>query len=179
MGVFQDAAVAGGSGRFELYTVAPSRAPVTGSGGLVVRPAYAYDDAPDPNLVVIPAHTATPATAEWLRDVAPTTDLIMSVCTGAFVLAESGLLDGLTATTHHQSYDAFEQMFPKVTLVRGRRFVEHERVASAGGLTSGIDLSLRVVDRYLGRDAAEQTARYMEYESRRFTGEGPPLRDWA
>jgi transcriptional regulator GlxA family with amidase domain len=177
--VFQDAAVAHALGRFELFTVAPSHEPVTGSGGLVVTPNYAYDDAPQPNLVVIPAHNATPETHAWLRRVAPKTDLMMSVCTGAFVLAETGLLDGLTATTHHQSYDDFERMFQKVKLLRNERFVEHDRVASAGGLTSGIDLSLRVVDRYLGRQPAEQTASYMEYESRRWTGETSSAPTWT
>jgi transcriptional regulator GlxA family with amidase domain len=90
----------------------------------------------------------------------------MSVCTGAFVLAQTGLLDGKTATTHHQSWDDFESSFPKITLVRGKRFVEHDHVATAGGLTSGIDLALRVVERYLGAAGAAATARYMEYASR-------------
>ena len=100
---------------------------------------------------------------QWLRDAAQRADLVMSVCTGAYVLAEAGLLDGKSATTHHESWDDFAATFPRVRLVRGRRFVEHEHVATAGGLTSGIDLALRVVERYLGRDAAVLTARYMEY----------------
>src|SRR5215204_236125 len=79
------------------------------------------------------------------------------------VLAQTGLLNGKTAATHHQSYDSLASRFPKVRLVRGQRFVEHDHVASAGGLTSGIDLALRVVERYLGRKAADATARYMEY----------------
>jgi transcriptional regulator GlxA family with amidase domain len=99
----------------------------------------------------------------WLREVARRADLLMSVCTGAFVLAQTGLLDGRTATTHHQSYDALASEFPKVRVVRGRRFVEHDHIASAGGLTSGIDLALRVVERYLGRPAANATTGYMEY----------------
>ena len=88
----------------------------------------------------------------------------MSVCTGAFVVAEAGFLDGKTATTHHQSCDDLERPFPSVRVLRGRRFVEHDHVATAGGLSSGIDLALRVVERYLGRAAADATAEYMEYE---------------
>jgi transcriptional regulator GlxA family with amidase domain len=162
----QDAAVAHAGAAFDLFTVSTSRKPVTGSGGLVVVPRYAFGSAPQPHVVVIPAHTPTAQTLAWLRKVARRADLVMSVCTGAFVLAQTGLLDGKTATTHHQSYDAFAQMFPKVKLVRGRRFVEHGNLATAGGLTSGIDLALHVVDRYLGRAGAEATADYMEYESR-------------
>jgi len=160
---FQDAAVAHAAGRFELYTVGPSREPLAGSAGLAVQPAYAFDDAPVPHVVVIPAHAPSAQTVPWLQRVAERADLVMSVCTGAFVLADTGLLDGKTATTHHGSWDDFERTYPKIELVRGTRFVEHEHVATAGGLTSGIDLALRTVERYLGRDAADQTAAYMEY----------------
>jgi transcriptional regulator GlxA family with amidase domain len=162
--VFQDAAVAGGAASFELFTVAESTDPVDASGGLRIMPTYSYDDAPQPNVVVVPAHQSSERTLAWLRKVAPQADLVMSVCTGAFVVAEAGLLDGKTATTHHESYDQLASSFPSVRVVRDRRFVEHERVATAGGLTSGIDLALRVVERYLGRDAADVTAAYMEYE---------------
>jgi transcriptional regulator GlxA family with amidase domain len=132
----------------------------------VITPTYSYETAPDPNVVVVPAHDSTERTVQWLRDAGRRADLVMSVCTGAFVLAATGLLDGKTATAHHQFYDALASDFPKVRVVRGRRFVEHERVATAGGLTSGIDLALRVVERYLGRQAADATARYMEYVRR-------------
>jgi transcriptional regulator GlxA family with amidase domain len=161
--VFCDAAVARARGQFELFTVSASTDPVEGNSGLGIVPRYAYDAAPRPHVVVIPAHNATGETVAWLRHVAPRADLLMSVCTGAFVLAQTGLLDGKTATTHHGSYSAFAAEFPKVKLLRGRRYVEHERVATAGGLTSGIDLALRVVERYLGRPAATATARYLEY----------------
>jgi transcriptional regulator GlxA family with amidase domain len=160
---FQDAAVAGGPGQFELYTVSSSTDTVAGSGGLTVSPSYSYADAPQPHVVVIPAHNATEETVEWLRHVSGRADLLMSVCTGAFVLAETGLLDGKTATTHHGSWDDFEATYPKVTLLRGRRYVENGNLATAGGLTSGVDLALRVVERYLGRDAADATLEYMEY----------------
>jgi len=163
--VFQDAAIYGGLGRFELFTASDATDPVEASGGLRITPTYSFDDAPQPHVVVVPAHDASPATSDWLRHVAPSAQLLMSVCTGAFVLAETGLLDGKTATTHHGSYDDFAAMFPRIKLVRGQRFVEHAHVATAGGLTSGIDLALRVVERYLGSEGAAATAQYMEYSS--------------
>jgi transcriptional regulator GlxA family with amidase domain len=89
------------------------------------------------------------------------------VCTGAFVLGHAGLLAGKRATTHHDFHDRFAAQFPDVKLERGVRFVEGApNLATAGGLTSGIDLALRVVERYFGRDVAERTANYMEYQSR-------------
>jgi transcriptional regulator GlxA family with amidase domain len=90
----------------------------------------------------------------------------MSVCTGAFQLGAAGLLDGKRATTHHDAFENFKKQFPKVTLIEGQRFVQSDDVIyTAGGLTSGIDLALHVVERYYGRQAAMDTAKYMEYES--------------
>jgi transcriptional regulator GlxA family with amidase domain len=166
---FQDAGAGTGSGSpFELYTVAETDGLVEATAGLRLQPHYTYASAPQPNVIVVPAHHATAATHDWLRRRAGRAQVVMSVCTGAFVLAEAGLLDGRTATTHHQFFDDFEASFPNVALVRGQRFVEHERIATAAGLTSGIDLALRVVERYLGRVAANETAAYMEHESPRW-----------
>jgi len=97
---------------------------------------------------------------------ATSTDLIMSVCTGAFQLGKAGLLAGKSATTHHDFFDQFAKAFPDINLKRGLRFVEEEKVSSAGGLTSGIDLALHVVERYFGREVAQTTAAYMEYQSK-------------
>ena len=91
----------------------------------------------------------------------------MSVCTGAFVLGHAGLLKGKRATTHHDFQDRLAEQFRDVKVERGVRFVEGApNLATAGGLTSGIDLALRVVERYFGRAVAQRTASYMEYQSR-------------
>jgi transcriptional regulator GlxA family with amidase domain len=166
---FQDAgAGTGGSSPFRLFTVAPSKKTVHATAGLKLVPHHTYRNAPQPNVIVVPAHHWTSATLRFLRLRSPKTDLVMSVCTGAFILAEAGLLANRTATTHHDFFDEFESSFPSVRLVRGERFVEHDRVATAAGLTSGIDLALRVVERYLGRKTAAGTARYMEHDSARW-----------
>ncbi len=165
--VFQDVgAETGGRSPFELFTVAESAESLSATGGLTVVPHHTYDKAPQPDVVVVPAHHATDATRGWLKQAAASADLVMSVCTGAYILAEAGLLDGLEATTHHGFHSDFAGQFPKVKLVADKRYVEHDRIATAAGLTSGIDLALRVVERYLGQEAATKTARYMEHESR-------------
>jgi len=86
------------------------------------------------------------------------------VCTGAFKVAATGLFDGRIATTHHDFFEDFATRFPKVRLERNARFVQSgPHLFSAGGLTSGIDLALAIVERFYGADAANATARYMEY----------------
>jgi len=150
---------------FRLFTVAERRDPVRVTGGLQIVPDHSVHEAPAPRVIVIPAHRSSPRLLEWIKKASTTADLTMSVCTGAFALARTGLLDGRPATTHHQFLDRFAREFPKVEVRRGLRYVESGKVATAGGLTSGIDLALHVVDRYFGRAVAESTAGYMEYQS--------------
>jgi len=150
---------------FELYTVGPSEDVLRMTGGLQVKPNYGIANAPQPNVIVVPAQKTTQETRDWLKSAAAGTDMTMSVCTGAFQLARVGLFDGLPATTHHEYFDAFHEEFPDVELRRGQRFVDNGRIASSGGLTSGIDLALHIVARYHGVEAAAATAAYMEYKS--------------
>jgi transcriptional regulator GlxA family with amidase domain len=150
---------------FELFTVGPDEDLLKFTGGLQVKPHYSIEDSPQPHVIVIPAQGATDKSREWLRAASAGTDMTMSVCTGAFQLARVGLLDGKPATTHHDFWDKFAKEFPKVELRRGSRFVDNGRIATAGGLTSGIDLALHVVSRYFGADTAAATAQYMEYSS--------------
>ncbi len=117
-------------------------------------------------MVVIPAQLGSAALHQWLVKILPSTDVMMSVCTGAFHLAKTGLLKGKAATTHHDFFDRLAKQYPDIDVKRGLRFVEGEKISTAGGLTSGIDLALRVVERYFGRDMAQATATYMEYQSK-------------
>ena len=151
---------------FSLYTVSDKTEPIEASAGMKIIPDYTFETAPAPKIVVIPAQTGSPALHAWLRKIVDSTDVTMSVCTGAFQLGRAGLLAGKEATTHHDFFDSFARAFPDVKLKRGLRFVEGPKISTAGGLTSGIDLALRVVERYFGREAAEQTAFYMEYQSK-------------
>lgn len=161
--VFQDT-MTGDEMAFQLFTVSEKTEMVEGSAGLKLVPDYTFANAPECKVIVIPAQKGSAGLHEWLRKVSPTTDVTMSVCTGAFQLAKAGLLDGKTATTHHDFLDQLEEKFPKVKVRRGVRFVEGERISTAGGLSSGIDLALRVVERYFGRQIAQRTATYMEYQ---------------
>ncbi|HEX7727723.1 MAG TPA: DJ-1/PfpI family protein [Terracidiphilus sp.] len=150
---------------FSLYTVAETAAPITAGGGLKITPNYTVANAPEPKVIVIPAQSpASEATKAWIRNATRSTDVTMSVCTGAFVLASTGLLSGKAATTHHGAYVDLAMQYPDIHVQRGARFVETGNLATAGGLTSGMDLALRVVERYFGRDVASQTASLLEYQ---------------
>ncbi len=149
---------------FTPYTVSDTRDPVMLGRGLTIVPTHTYSDAPAPRVIVMGAQSGqTPAKIAWIREMAKSADVVMSVCTGAFLLAKTGLLDGLRATTHHDYYDAFANAYPNVTLVRGPRFVDNGKYKTAGGLTSGFELALHVVQQYYGDQRATMLARYLEY----------------
>jgi len=149
---------------FNPYLVSDKVLPLDATDDLRIVPRYTYANAPAPHIVVVGAQGGRSATKlAWLREQEQQADVVMSVCTGAFVLGAAGMLDGKLATTHHEFYDKFAATYPRAHLVRGPRFVENEKVSCAGGLTSGIELALHVVERYYGREIADRTAYYMEY----------------
>ena len=162
--VFNDV-IAASHRPFQLYTVSDKTAPIRAGGGMKIVPDYTFANAPAPKVIVIPAQSEpSKAMLDWIRQSSKNTDVTMSVCTGAFVLAKTGLLDGKSATTFHAAFNSFATEFPKIQLKRGARFVENGNLASSGGLSSGIDLALRVVERYYGREVATKTAYNMEYQ---------------
>ena len=163
--VFQDTPLPGhdGEGAFVQYLVGPAMTAVEATAGMQLMPRYTFANMPRPDIVVVGAQRGSPELVPWLQKQAQTAEVMMSVCTGAFKFGHAGLFDGKSATTHHDFYDAFEKQFPKVKLVRGPRFVDEGRVVSAGGLTSGIDLALHVVERMHGRQVADDVAGYMEF----------------
>lgn len=166
--VFQDVMIHGRhEAPFNLYTVAETTKPIRASAGLQLVPDYTLENAPAPKVVVIPAQGGkSEAMLGWIRRTAKDADVTMSVCTGAFLLAKTGLLAGKQATTHHTAFSEFAMEFPDVRLKRGARFVVDGNLATSGGLSSGIDLALNVVERYYGREVATKTAFQMEYQGK-------------
>jgi putative intracellular protease/amidase len=153
---------------YELYTVAAGTAPIQSAGGnrpgLTITPDYDFAHAPKPDIVVVPAQQGSPELEAWLKRIHAEHVTIMSVCTGAFKLAQAGLLDGKQATTHHWYFGNFAREFPDVKLVKQVRYVQADPVTfTAGGLTSGVDLALHMVADRFGQDVAQQTADFMEY----------------
>jgi transcriptional regulator GlxA family with amidase domain len=149
---------------FTLIVVSDTTNPIRMTGGLTVTPDYTFDNAPDASIIVVPAQSGAKGLSEWLRARHAKGQVVMSVCTGAFKLADAGLLKGKHATTHHDFHEAFAEKFPDVTLEPGDRFVQADATTfTAGGLTSGIDLALHLVALYFGPDAAARTAKFMEH----------------
>lgn len=154
------------------YVVSDGTAPFRLENGVAVAPDYAFDTAPRPDVVIIgsqPAKGSGKAMA-WLKQVRAQGGTVMSVCTGADWLAQSGLLDGLEATTHHAAIETYRSKYTAIKFVSGKRYVESDpRLFTAGGYTAGLDLALHIVDERFGRATAADIAHRLEYQGTGWT----------
>jgi len=154
---------------FEVFTIAREGGLVRARAGLVVHPDHGLTDHPPIDLLLVPGGVVTqeleqPAVIEWMARTAATTQLVASVCTGSFLLAQAGLLDGRTATTHWEDIPDMRAMFPAVRTVEQRRWVDEGAVVTSAGISAGIDMSLHLVERLAGRELALKTARQMDFD---------------
>ncbi|MCX5653915.1 MAG: DJ-1/PfpI family protein [Planctomycetota bacterium] len=146
---------------FRVVTVAASTEPLKTMGGVTVKPDFAYKDAPKADVVVIPGgdmHNVTPAGMDWIRQASKDSEITLSVCMGAFLLARAQLLDGISATTHHWGLASLQKAAPKCKVVAGQRYVDNGRIITTAGVTAGIDGALHIVERLLGSQAARWTS---------------------
>jgi transcriptional regulator GlxA family with amidase domain len=178
-GPFEVFSITGRSGdatHFNVYTVAEHSRPVVARNGLSVNPEHALDDHPRPNVLVVPGGAGTrremnrAPLLDWIKRVEPGCELVLSVCTGALLLARAGLLDGLRATTHHEVLDTLREVAPRTEIMTGVRYVDNGRIIVAAGIAAGIDASLHAVARLVGEETARKTASHMEYDWRPIGG---------
>jgi transcriptional regulator GlxA family with amidase domain len=154
---------------FDVVTVAEKPGPVLTRNGLSVNPYYTLTDCPKPDIVLVPGGWGTRkemnnlALIDWIRQTANSAELVLSVCTGALLLGKAGLIDGLEVTTHHVGFDLLREIVPTSTVHENRRYVDTGKVVTSAGIAAGIDMSLHIVERLLGKDVALATAKHMEY----------------
>ncbi len=158
-----------GQAGFGVYTVSADGSKVTTAMGLSVTPDYAFESMPEADVILVPggnihAAAADKQTRKWLQQQAEVSDYVVSVCTGSHILAGSGLLDGLTATTFHSALDDLQEDNPKITVVDDVRFVDNGKIITSAGLSSGIDAALHVVSRAHGLERAKTVAMHLEYD---------------
>lgn len=160
-----------GERELELCTAAITREPVRLRGGLRVVPDHTFGSEPRAGAIVVPGGPGTRDEAAWRPVVAwlsarRETPLVASVCTGAFLLARVGILDGLRASTHHSRLEELRGQHPEIEVVTDQRVVDEGAVVTAGGVTAGIDLGLHLVERFYGPELAARVAAVMEYPPR-------------
>jgi len=154
---------------FEVLVIAESTEPVVATGGLRVLPDATLETCPALDILVVPGGWGTrkqisnQRVLTWIAERAKEVETLTSVCTGAMLLGQTGVLDGRRATTHWRSLDWMRQSFPTVTVEDKLHVVEHDEVLTSAGISAGIDMALLVVARYFGDAVGRATARHMEY----------------
>jgi transcriptional regulator GlxA family with amidase domain len=153
---------------FRVVTISAADRLITCSGGLLVQPQATISNHPPLDILLVPGgHVddvlANPQLLEWIVQQDQLTKLTTSVCTGALVLAKCGLLSQHRATTHWGALERLRQRHPDVEVLAETRFVDEGHIITSAGVSAGIDMSLHIVSRLFGEEAAAMAARGMEY----------------
>lgn len=155
---------------FHVYTIAEKSGPVIARNGLSVNPNFTLADSPQPDILLVPGGRGSRTVVQnetlinWVQAQARRVELLLSVCTGALVLAKAGLLEGLSATTHFQAFSELQELAPHTTLCPDQRYVDNGQIVLSAGVSAGIDMALYIVSRLLGEEQANETARHMQYD---------------
>jgi len=152
---------------FAVCTLARRPGPVRARAGLRLVPDHTLADHPPLGCAIVPggvidAELGQPDLMAWITAQARSAQVLASVCTGALLLAETGVLDGLAATTHWEDLDALRALRPAVRVQGGVRWVDQGRIVTSAGIAAGIDMSLHLVQRLHSRELALRTARQMD-----------------
>ena len=163
---------------FRVFTVA-QQSPVVARNGLTIVPDYTLENCPETDIFLVPGGGSygadgtpfgsrremhNPLLIKWIQERAATAELVLSVCTGALILAKAGLLDGLKATTHYRALESLREIAPNTEVLDNVRYVDNGKVILSAGVSAGIDMSFYVVAQLLGSEVAAQGARYAQYD---------------
>lgn len=154
---------------FRVFSIARTRDPVRARAGLTLLPDHGFADAPQVDVLIVPGGVVERVmrcteTLPWVARTSGRATLTASVCTGAFVLAASGVLTGGPVTTHWEDLADLSRAFPGLDVQPGVRWVDQGRVVTSAGISAGIDMSLHLVTRLAGEALALRTARQMDFQ---------------
>lgn len=156
---------------FKVYTVAQTKELINTCNGLKVQPDYDFCDAPHSDILIIPGgygaekiEINNSELINWIKKNFNNVDIMASVCTGAFLLAKAGLLDGRKATTHWMDIDRLEEEYIKIKVQRNAKFIDESPIITSGGISAGINMSFYIIKKLLGEKIASNTAKRMEYD---------------
>jgi len=153
---------------FNTFTIGFGAAEIKTRGGLRVQPHYSIQNHPPLDVLIVPGGVVTEVLnsdplISWIQKCAAGTEVTASVCTGAFLLAKAGLVDGQTVTTHWEDLSDLSKMFPKVKTQSGVRWIDNGKIITSAGISAGLDMSLHLVEKLENKNLALKTARQMDY----------------
>ncbi len=157
-----------GAKDWNVFLIAESKEPISAREDFKVLPHYSIQDHPQIDLLIVAGGVQNdemnkPNIIQWVTSVDQEAKKVASVCTGAFILANTGLLDGTTITTHWDDISDLRSQFPNLNVVENQRWVESGKYITSGGISAGIDMSLHLVSELHSYELAKNTAHIMEY----------------
>jgi transcriptional regulator GlxA family with amidase domain len=167
-----------GKNLFDVYTVSRESKPVMARNNLSINPDYSFRDCPRPDILVVPGGFGTRrekhnlSVLEFIKQQTEQAERVLSVCSGALLLAKAGLLDGLHATTHRGALTELRGDAPTAIVLETARVVDNGKIVLSAGISAGIDAALYLVADLHGSDQASETAVHMEYDWRHRVEDG-------
>lgn len=157
-----------GQANYDVFTVEKTGKTVVTAMDMTVEPKYSFANSPQPDIVVVPGGNVIQAQKDeeilnWIRQKASSADKVLSVCNGAYILARTGLLDGLEATTFAALIEGLQKIAPNTKVVSNKRFVDNGKIVTSAGLSSGLDSSLHIIAELKGLGRAQEIATNLEY----------------
>lgn len=156
---------------FEVITIGETGTLISARNGLKVLPMANFKDNIKLDILIIPGgygaeelEIKNQITLNWIREQKSKVKILASVCTGAFLLAESGILDNKSATTHWMDIDRLEREYPKIRTIKNMKYVDEDNIITSGGISAGINMSFHILNRLFGAEIAKSTAKRMEYD---------------
>lgn len=154
---------------FEVITIGKNSNSIRARAGLVISPDMTFANHPPLDVLIIPGGIVTEELnynelSIWIAKTDATTQMSASICTGAFLLAKAGLLEGKKATTHWEDMEDLEASFPQLKVIRNVRWVDEGHVITSAGISAGIDMSLHIVRRLISEELASKTAHQLEFD---------------
>lgn len=155
-----------GAAEMEVFSVAKNDSLITCFPTMKVKPDYTFSNSPKPDILLVPGggvDIKDKETLAWINSINKDNEHTVSVCTGAYLLAEARLLDNQTVTTFLPAIPGLQQLAPSAKIVTDKRYVDNGKIITAAGLTSGIDVAFHVVSLYLGEAKTQELANILEY----------------
>jgi transcriptional regulator GlxA family with amidase domain len=163
---------------YEVFTVS-EQSTVSARNNLIITPTYTFANCPTPDIFLIPGgggydaegkpfgsrkEMDNPVMRKWILEHFDQAELVLSVCTGALILAKAGLLENQEATTHFMAVEALQKMAPTTKVSGEKRWVDNGKIVLSAGVSAGIDMSYYMVSRLQGAEVANEAAKYMQYD---------------
>lgn len=161
--------VAEESDLYRVFLVSEVKSTVTARGNYLINPHYGFSNHPPIDVLIVVGgwhidEMKKQNVLNWIKEQSDHAKIVASVCTGAFLLAEAGVLTSQKVTTHWEDIPELRSLFPKLEVVENKRWVDEGTIITSGGISAGIDMSLHLVSKLHSLELAEKTARQMEFD---------------